>query len=134
MAFEEAKITDEPQEVQVSSNELVFMMGESVVRDRQNLKRLQFLDKQVALAREETLKAKSLAMAAEQKNVELERVRVDLERVHTSLDVRIKKMESVMHELAVERDGYRNQLTAQENKKPKRTIKRVKHTPNPSRD
>lgn len=129
MTFEFGKITpeDEPQEVQVSSNELVFMIGESVVRDRQNLKRLQFLDKQVGLAREEALKAQSLAMAAEQKNVTLEKGRA-------SLNERIVQLEKLVHETALERDKFRNEMLAITNKKPKRLVKSVKHAANSSRD
>ena len=128
MTFEFAEITpeNEPQEVQVSSNELVFMIGESVVRDRQNLKRLQFLDKQVGLAREEALKAQSLAMAAEQKNVTLEKGR-------DSLNERIVQLENQVHDTAIERDKFRNELLAITNKKPKRLVKGVKHAANSSR-
>jgi len=147
MAFEEAKFTPEtePQEVQVSSNELVFMIGESVVRDRQNLKRLQFLDNQVGLARDEALKAKSLAMAAEQKNVSFEQVKASMaedykqkvasfEQVKASLNDRIKQLENQVHETALERDKFRNELLSMEKRKPKRILKRVKSTPNTSGD
>ena len=129
MTFEFGKITpeDEPKEVQVSWNELLFMIGESVVRDRQNLKRLQFLDNQIGLAREEVLKAKSISMAAEQKTV-------DFERVRASLDDRIKQLENQVYDIAIERDKFRNELLAIKDKKPKRLSKSVKHAANSSRD
>jgi len=105
MSFEEAKFTaeTEPQEVQVSTDDLVFMIGESVVRDRQNLKRLNYLDKQVGLARQELLEAKSLSMGYQQKNEAFE-------KVNKSLNDRILQMEKQLHDLAIERDNYRDQL------------------------
>jgi len=135
MGAQEAEISgiDEPQEVQVSTSELVFMIGEAAVRDRQNLKRLQFLDKQIEIVRNEALKYKSLALGAEEKNVAFEKIK-------TSLNARISDLERQLHEVATERDKYRNQsdffpdrLTETESKKPKRK-KRVKQAANTSRD
>ena len=141
---EEAEITasDEPQEVQVSSNELVFMIGEGVVRDRQNLKRLQFLDKQIGIARQELLKKESLDLGQGQKIINLERVRA-------SLNERVTALERQLHETATERDKYRNQLvgmateidvlrnelTEIKQRKPKRKIiKGGKHITNTARN
>ena len=129
MTVQEAEITaaDEPQEVQVSTNELVFMIGESVVRDRQNLKRLQFVDKQIGIARDEALKARSLALGAEEKNLALERVKA-------SLDARISDLEKQLNEIAQERDMFRNKVRLLEQKKQNRVLKRGKQTANTTGD
>lgn len=136
MEIKEAEIsqTDEPQEIQVSTNELVFMIGEAVVRDRQNLKRLQFLDKQVEIARDETLKAKSLTMGYQQKVEAFEAVKTSLEEVKASLNARILDMEKQLHELALERDTYRNKLAALQKKRKTRKSKGVKQAANTTRD
>ena len=129
MGAQEAEISgiDEPQEVQVSTSELVFMIGEAAVRDRQNLKRLQFLDKQIEIVRNEALKYKSLALGAEEKNLALERVKA-------SLDARISDLEKQLNEIAQERDMFLNKVRLLEQKKQNRVLKRGKQTANTTGD
>jgi chromosome segregation ATPase len=123
--MEDARVTETaaerpqlPAECQMTTDDLVLMIGEGAIRERQQQRVGAWYERELAALRQDCLKMQSLLAQATQRSAEMES-RCDATaatgRQETdSLRTRIGNLEDQVHRTALERDTARKALTEAE--------------------